>query len=69
MKFCGSCQFLSLTENEQNQYKICILPHRCTLFNKVLKHGISHPEIPCLKECEESYIKEITIENIKKVGF
>ncbi|MEN8907926.1 MAG: hypothetical protein ABF289_18395 [Clostridiales bacterium] len=62
---CGNCQFLSLTEKQQNCFKALGLNHRCTLFNKILLHGDSHPELEKFSICSQSTIKKNVIDEIR----
>jgi hypothetical protein len=52
-KFCARlCEFLSPTEAEQNGMK-GKPQHMCTKYNEVVHHGIYHPELIRLEECDE----------------
>jgi hypothetical protein len=53
IKFCcPDCEFLSITEMEQNNIKDGNKEsHICKKYNKRLVHGIYHPELVKLDEC------------------
>jgi hypothetical protein len=57
MKACNACDFLNLTEGQQNEIKRkCGLtpPHICNKYNKrVIHYPLPHPMIHPCKECIE----------------
>ena len=52
--FCPiNCEFLSITEEEQNNQKNVIRPpHICNRYNKKLFHAQYHPNIIRTEECD-----------------
>lgn len=56
MYFCNDCEHINYTEEEQERiYKDQgVKPsHYCNKYKKRLVHGMYHPAIPMLQECEE----------------
>lgn len=49
--YCGTCVFLSITEEEQSKEKRRNENHICLKYGKRVLHGKSHPELPRLEEC------------------
>ena len=56
IKVCANCEFLSLTEEEQNRKyavsKEIRETHRCNFYNKQVKHNGRHPLLPMPSWCE-----------------
>lgn len=63
-KYCGNCQFLNITEQEQNRFKGNAINHRCTLFNKRVVHTCTdkfNDDIIRLDKCIKLKIKDTKI--------
>jgi hypothetical protein len=54
-QFCGCCSFLSPTEREQDLSRLK-KPHICQKYNKHLRNGNYHPNIPKLEICKQENI-------------
>lgn len=50
MLYCDDCNYLSVTEKEQN-VKHSKENHKCKLFDRYLYHFSCHPHIPRLVDC------------------
>jgi myo-inositol-1-phosphate synthase len=49
--FCGKCEFLSLTEEEQNRSENKLKDHVCIKYKKRVTHNEYHPHICRLSIC------------------
>lgn len=65
--FCDNCQFLSITENDQQKINNK-LPHRCTLFNVDLLHGDMHPKLLKLDLCKKLNLNNFVISEINRIS-
>lgn len=59
-KYCENCQFLNITENEQKIFNAKAINHKCTLFNKKLRHK-DQINIERLDKCIKLKIKETDV--------